>query len=156
VWVANYGDGTLSRIDPRRNKSIGRPIRIGRTAAGVAVGAGAVWATDYEQGRLWRIDRTITEPLAEPAEEGDQADEPQAVVGTPIDIGHGAQAVAVGEGAVWVLNTLDSAVWRIDPSTNRPTGDPIPVDGDAVAPAVGAGAVWVASFNARTVTRIDP
>lgn len=46
----------------------------------------------------------------------------------PIRSGSGADAVVTGDGAVWVANTLDSTVTRIDPATDMvvtviPVGD---------------------------------
>ena len=44
VWVANSGDGTVSRIDPSTN-SVVATIRVGNSPLGIAVGAGYVWVT---------------------------------------------------------------------------------------------------------------
>jgi YVTN family beta-propeller protein len=47
IWVANSGDGTVSRIDPGTNSVTGT-IRIGHRPLGVAVGDGLVWASVRE------------------------------------------------------------------------------------------------------------
>ena len=69
--------------------------------------------------------------------------------------------IAVGEGAVWALNTEDDIVSRIDPETKRvvktfeSAGRPSDL-------AVGAGAVWVGNGGGRyrnftaSISRIDP
>jgi YVTN family beta-propeller protein len=44
VWVANGGDGTVSRIDPATGRLVAT-IRVGSSPAGIAVGAGYVWVT---------------------------------------------------------------------------------------------------------------
>lgn len=44
VWVANSGDGTVSRIDPRTNHVIAT-IPVGHRPQGIAIAAGAVWVT---------------------------------------------------------------------------------------------------------------
>jgi YVTN family beta-propeller protein len=44
VWVANSGDGTVTRIDPSMNKVVAT-IRIGNVPTGVAVAYGRVWVT---------------------------------------------------------------------------------------------------------------
>ena len=77
------------------------------------------------------------------------------VVTDTIGVGNGPVAVAVGEGAVWVVNRQDANVHRIDPATNQVT-DVVPVARDPSAIAVGAGGVWVTSGSEGAVTRIDP
>jgi YVTN family beta-propeller protein len=42
VWVANAGDGTVSRINTRTGL-VTKTIRVGGRPAGLAVGAGEVW-----------------------------------------------------------------------------------------------------------------
>jgi hypothetical protein len=73
-----------------------------------------------------------------------------------IEVGAGPTEVAVGEGAVWVSNTGEPSVSRIDPLTNEevqeinftaPPGD-LAVGGD--------GEVWVALRDLGVVKRIDP
>jgi virginiamycin B lyase len=71
-----------------------------------------------------------------------------------IPVGDTPTAVEVGEGAVWVLNSNEQTVSRIDPTTRavvRTIGTgPGPSD-----LAVGDGAVWVSS-STRALTKIDP
>ena len=64
-------------------------------------------------------------------------------------------AIAVGAGGVWVADSLDDAVVRIDPNTRAVTTT-IPVGRHPAGIAVGAGSVWVANSGDGTVTRIDP
>ena len=42
VWVANAGNGTVSRIDPETNQVV-RTIAIGHTPAGLTLADGLVW-----------------------------------------------------------------------------------------------------------------
>ena len=72
-----------------------------------------------------------------------------------ITVGDGADAVAVGAGAVWVADRLAGAVVRIDPATNSVTTT-IPVGRSPTGIAVGFGSVWVANSRDGTVSRIDP
>jgi YVTN family beta-propeller protein len=44
VWVANAGDGTVSRIDPETSEVVAT-IDVGPAPAGVAVAHGLVWVT---------------------------------------------------------------------------------------------------------------
>jgi YVTN family beta-propeller protein len=58
-------------------------------------------------------------------------------------------------GAIWVGDEHGSAVYRIDPRTNRvrkvPTGHP-----SASWLATSGNAVWISNTVADTVTRLDP
>ena len=76
--------------DPRRQ----RPL------AGIALGAGSIWATSPQDGQLWRID-------------------PRTRLTRTIDVGVGVEFVAFGAGAVWTGNYVDGVVTRVDPRTNR-------------------------------------
>ena len=78
------------------------------------------------------------------------------VVGPPIKVGDSPSGIAVGAGAVWVANTGDETVTRIDPGRGEPVGRPIRVGEDPSAIAAGHGAVWVANLGDGTVMRIDP
>jgi hypothetical protein len=70
-----------------------------------------------------------------------------------------AAAVAVGEGAVWVL-LEGGTLLRVDPDRQRVTGRVelgAPTGGVAPGPlAVGAGAVWVGTRAATVTARVDP
>ena len=74
---------------------------------------------------------------------------------TPITVGNGPSAIALGAGGVWVANTGDDTVVRIDPSTRAVTTT-FPVGKAPVGVAVGTGSVWVANSGDGTVSRIDP
>jgi branched-chain amino acid transport system substrate-binding protein len=91
--------------------------------AGVAVGAGSVWAAANDEGLVWRIDPQRP-PLLR-----------------TIDVGKGVSFVAFGEGAVWTGNYVDGTVARIDPGTNNVTARASV--GAPQALAAGAGAAWV-------------
>jgi hypothetical protein len=74
-----------------------------------------------------------------------------------------AVAVAVGEGAVWVL-LEQGTLLRVDPDRHRVTGRlELGATDDEGAPwertgplAVGAGAVWVGNGQGTVTTRVDP
>ena len=57
-------------------------------------------------------------------------------------VGRGASGIAAGEGALWVVNTLDGTVSRVDPVRRRVVAT-IDVGGLPRGIAVGGGAVWV-------------
>lgn len=70
-----------------------------------------------------------------------------------VEVGSGPVAMVFGHDSIWVTNSEDETVSRIDPETREveaTIGVPSPVD-----LAVGADAIWVASGIAGTVSRID-
>ena len=122
VWVA-LDDGRLVLVD-RRKHTVERVLELGRSAAGVAVGAGAVWVADDEDG-------TVIRALSRPF---------QFVVRIPV--GRDPGGLAFGAGSVWVANRRDGTVSRIDPRTNRVTAT-ISLGRRPEEVVVAAGLVWV-------------
>jgi len=122
VWVV--GDGPyVVRIDPKTNRA-GEPIDVGATGlAGIATGAGSVWASAPDEGVVWRI-------------------EPDGLTRT-IAVGRGVVALAFGEGALWAANFADGTIARIDPATNEVTRPLIRMPGNVQGIAAGAGSAWV-------------
>jgi YVTN family beta-propeller protein len=133
VWIAP-SSGVLTRLDPVTGRAV-QHVDPNTAPTAVALGAGAVWATDSDADNVTRVD-------------------PAGLV-SAIAVGHGPSGIAVGAGGVWVADSLDDAIVRIDPSTRAPTAM-IPVGRSPTGVAVGAGSVWVANSGDGTVTRIDP
>jgi ABC-type transport system substrate-binding protein/DNA-binding SARP family transcriptional activator len=69
-------------------------------------------------------------------------------------VGRGPGAVVAGGGSIWVANTLEGTVTRIDRESDQSVT--IPVRGAPVALAFGAGSLWVADGEARSVAQVDP
>src|SRR5829696_3093746 len=65
-----------------------------------------------------------------------------------------AAAVAVGEGAVWVL-LGQGTLLRVDPDRHQVTGR-LELGAPSGPLAVGAGAVWVGNGQATVTARVDP
>jgi YVTN family beta-propeller protein len=104
VWVGNWHDNSVSRIDPTTNRVVGSPIQIGFHAGNIAVGADGVWVTsDYrEQGDAAPEDVVVIhiDPQA------NRVVETIAVGGHPID-------VAATEDAIWVSVANPGTILRI-------------------------------------------
>ena len=128
---------SVSRIDPATS-TVQQTISVGNGPEGIAVGAGSSGSRTPRRHGL--ADR--------PAEE-------RRPGGRTIPVGNGPKGVAYGLGGVWVANSVDRTVVRIDPLTGA-KGRPIPVDAGADAIAVGDGAVWVTSESAGVLSRVDP
>jgi peptide/nickel transport system substrate-binding protein len=75
-------------------------------------------------------------------------------IGDAVAVGQRPTALAAGFGSVWVTNSTDDSVTRIDRRTM--SAAPIPVGASPSGIAVGAGSVWVANSGDATVSRVDP
>ena len=146
VWVTNWWDDTLTRINPVTNAVLAtRTLTLPGNAGPEAItsGGGSLWVTTTEEaadetplaGALLRVDPATGATLA------------------TIAIGRGAYDVVYGHAAVWVPNLYDGTVLRIDPLTNQVVAT-ISVLG-ASSVTFDANAVWVVSVLGN-VTRIDP
>jgi virginiamycin B lyase len=162
AWVANAGEGTVSKIDLRSHRQVakivvGSPVNlvgcettsIHQTPHGdfrirscdlpkaVAVSTGALWAGQGDTKSLVRIDPVTDKVVA------------------TIPIGIEAWYIAASDTAVWATDWRTNTVVRVDPATNGLVATipnlPAGTTGIAIAP----GAVWVASSRAGTLTKID-
>jgi len=178
LWVANQGDGTVSRIDLATDRVVAT-VPVGDAADVVATGPDAVWVGGWSRragNTVSRVDpltnRVVaTVPLAsEPyglAVTGDAVWATELVAGTVTRIDPSANRVvatirtggrpvhvAADERSVWVAYPLDTLVRRIDPLTNTVAGTVRVAQPQGVA--IGFGSVWVPSQRAREVLRFDP
>ena len=81
-------------------------------------------------------------------------DSERAELTSQTPVGNGPTAVTVGLGSVWVANSVDGTVSRIDPDRDeRPV---IRVRGTPGGIAAGEGAVWVTDATGRTLSQISP
>lgn len=123
VWFVDADRSAVTRIDPRTNR-VGQTIPVGANVLlGIAVGAGSVWATGENEGLVWRIDpgpHPVTRSIDTGAGvsfitfgdamvwaanyvDGNVAriDPHTNTVAAKVRIG-ASQAIAAGEGSVWV------------------------------------------------------
>jgi YVTN family beta-propeller protein len=143
VWVLNFRDATLSRIDPATGE-VTATRAVGGTPTGLAFGADAVWVTTGFGQASGDVGSVV------------QFDAQQATIETTIPVGNGVSGIAFGEGAVWAVDRNRELVVRIDPNSPGAVPDEIPVGRGPQAVAVGAGGVWVTSILDNTLLRIDP
>jgi DNA-binding beta-propeller fold protein YncE len=149
VWVLSRGPRpcspaepcTVSRIDPGSNRLVGTPTRLPAGGWDLAVGAGSVWATQFD-GRLIRIDARTGRIRAR-------------ISARPIFFG---SVVTFGGGFVWTGNDDErnhtGSVSKIDPATNHVVGNLTGL-GSPQSIAFGQGAVWVAD-HAGWLVKINP
>jgi YVTN family beta-propeller protein len=123
VWVANSGDATVYRYNPKTyEQGPVRTVSVGRQPSGLAVGQDAVWVASAGDDAITRIDSTAYSTVTI-----EVADEPVAV--------------AVAPDAVWVASR-SGVVSRIDPETNAVVAT-IDVGSAPSGIAAGLGYVWV-------------
>ena len=103
VWVTNYGDGTVSRIDPGTNQ-VTATISVGGNPVGVVAGFGSIWVANELDGKVARIDPVTNQ------------------VAATVQTREYAEGVAIGAGSVWVTANYgtagqpDGVISRIDRS----------------------------------------
>jgi YVTN family beta-propeller protein len=138
VWVANSGSDTVSRIDPRTN-SEEEEIKVGRRPTGVRVGEGSVWVSNTEDGTVSRI--------------GLKSHEVEQV----ITVGNEPAGIAIEPEvqAVFVVNSGDNSLTRIDARTGEVDGPPIEVGPQPRGIVADFGSVWVTNSGDRTVFRVS-
>ena len=133
VWTAD------SRIDLDTDELFGTvpSLATGQTylVQGLSVGDEGVW-TILQDGSLVRRD---------PAD--------GRVIDT-VRLAGGATAVATGEGGVWVVDGLNSEIYRLDPKRDRTVWHG-KLPGNLTSITVGEGYVWVLDRVAGQVTPID-
>src|SRR4029453_10478186 len=178
-WVANAGQGTVSRIDPATTAVTGT-TPVGRNPVRLAAGFGSVWVANKTSHTISRLDArtgrlqaTIPVPnhyfsptqltLAADAvwikDEAllwrlDPATNTMTDRSGDWEIGGG---LAVVDGVLWLSGgrrTGAGQIVRADPSTSRVV-DRFPTGGDG-AIAVGGKSIWLAGINTQTLYPHDP
>ena len=135
--------GARGEGEPRRGR-LGVLLAVGMLLAGVAIVAAIVVGTRGSSGGGVVV-RPNSVALIDP--------ETNSVV-DDIPVGNSPSSVAVGAGAVWVLNGDDRTVSRVDLATRSVRT--IAIGGNPTDLTVGNGALWVVNGFATTVLRVDP
>jgi ABC-type transport system substrate-binding protein/DNA-binding SARP family transcriptional activator len=179
LWVANLDDQSVTRVDVPSHQVV-RDVPIGGAPTALAATSNAVWATD-NTGHLSEIDpaynrvtstrqlvasasyNRATSPLlaaygsiwiVDPDGHISRVDPDSARQVGSVDVGNDPSAIAAGAGSVWVTNSADGTVTRIDPITLLATT--IPVGHGPAAVAVNARGVWIANAGDNALVRVDP
>jgi peptide/nickel transport system substrate-binding protein len=140
VWVSDT-TGQISRIDPEYN----RPVPTRQLPAGSLLPRGTAWPMQAASGSIWIVDPDGYVGQFAPGS-GRQTGS--------VDVGNEPSAVAAGAGSLWVANSADGTVTRIDPAILGATTIPVGHGPDAVA--VNAAGVWVANAGDNALVRINP
>ena len=182
LWVANYDQRQVVRVEPDADPTARISVRASPTA--VVAAQDAVWVAGRTQsggGLVARIDTGANQvvgqtiPLRHPptglaitpdgqtvwvATAADKAvhriDTAADGVVKQIDLPEAPDQAAYGDGAVWVTSTKGNAVMRIDANTSKVKTPPIRVGNGPSGIDFGGDRVWVANSQDGTVSTIDP
>jgi YVTN family beta-propeller protein len=181
VWVANLDDNSISEID-RSSREVLSTTAPRFSIGGLAADSAGLWLSDLHAAAAVRLDptfrsviRKISIATSAPFMQADgpvalgagsvwignghasiiRIDEATGAVRARIEVGNNPDGIAVGLGAVWVIDRDDGTLVRIDPATNAVTAT-VPIGQEPAGIAVGAGAVWVANTGEDKVVRVDP
>jgi streptogramin lyase len=164
VWVYNLADRTVSEVDSRTNDVV-QTTRVSTVPNEVGPGTGPALAADSDGA--WVIGRAGNASVLTRILSDGRGKHEHRLQGEP-------EAIAVGEGAVWILAHDDRSdvIIRIDAqtgTTTRRTQLPDGLVGANVTAAerrassgpldgltVGGGFVWAGSNDAGTLYRLDP
>jgi YVTN family beta-propeller protein len=135
VWVANSIDRSVTRVRAPRSTDT---VPVGPGPIGVAAAGDIIWVANGDGSSVSRVSRST---LAE--------------VGGRIQAGNGLTAIAYGANALWLANSVDGTLWKIDPATGRKTLE-VKVGPALRGLAVTNEAVWVTSETAGTLISVDP
>jgi DNA-binding SARP family transcriptional activator/streptogramin lyase len=159
---------TVIQVDPQSGEQ--RATGSGATALAWAETSGDLWASNFGEGTLTRLDAStravekvkVLGPYAAAAHilvdgetvwvgdwEHPRVERLHAVgprtprlVELPVrDSGTGVWQIAAGEGCIWATTPADGTLWRIDPKTNKAKRIPIPYP--PIGVSANEGDVWV-------------
>jgi len=150
VWVSNYYNGMLSRVDPATNSILSS------LPAGAATENVAPERLIYAEGSLWiavvEYDTPGTTITGVSVRRIDLA---TGLPAATIKVGTDISDLAASPGAIWVSSFKDGTVSRIDTSTNQVVAT-VTIAAGVQGLAFGEGSVWAANENSGAVLRIDP
>jgi DNA-binding beta-propeller fold protein YncE len=148
LWILNQITGKLRRLSLGVGRGISNPVDISPGPLGLPGHAQVL--TTGESG-VWAAVRTIRAGIPDRIERVRPNDLPLNVIKT-ISLPEGAESLAVGYGAAWVVNNQQDTVTRIDLVTGAQTF--VPVGHNPRSIALGGGWVWVTNRGPGTVSAI--
>lgn len=143
MWVTRR-DGRLVEVDRASRRVLGPPIKYGAGAAEVTTGFGAIWINgtaedkdDPANGTLIRIDPCTRDSRT-------------------ATVGRIANTVRAGFGSLWLTDSEDDEVRRVDPHTMKVRSIGTGELADPQDIAIARDYVWVTDYYKKRVARIDP
>jgi YVTN family beta-propeller protein len=174
VWVTSESDGTVRRVNPRKNR-VSAKIKAGSQPNGVVYAFGAIWVGDLGGGRVLKIEVRRNKVVARyPVPQADwitpsadalwvsgesnevvRLDPATGAITAHIPVGHNPLASAWIAGELWVPNIDDGTISVIDPATNA-VRTTFPAGTGTLAVTETAGDAWVSASNDGEIWRIRP
>jgi DNA-binding SARP family transcriptional activator/streptogramin lyase len=135
VWVGNFSDSTVTRVDLRS----GQAATVGTPAAPtkVVLGGGSVWVASRFSPTIIRLDAR------------------DARIQATVNLEWPADGIAYGDGALWAVSEEAGTLIRVDPGDLRATVVRSGLSGPS-AVAVADGQVWIAAAFSRRLVRYRP
>lgn len=150
LWVTEYEQGNLVRIDPATGRVVAR-VHVGPHASRVVVQEGFAWVLDDLASKIVPVD-VVTNRVVKDILLGQSEDlRPTDLAGSA-----GSLWVTLASKFRTVRMPITGELLRFDTATSTLTVAPLGGVADGVA--VGGGAVWVASslLTQTSIFRIDP
>src|ERR1051326_6365969 len=163
VWVANSGEGTVGKIDPRTNRQIAK-VKVGDPTGLVGCESGSIHQTPHGDFRIRNCDLPKAVAFASGtvwAGKGDTKDlvridpKSERIVAT-VPIGIEAWYIYPTDLGIWVSDWRTDTIVRVDPATNRVVATIPNLPFGPTGMALSPDALWVADSRAGLVTRINP
>ncbi|MEO6820987.1 MAG: YncE family protein [Candidatus Nanopelagicales bacterium] len=137
LWVANFGAGTVSRVDPQAHRVVATVPVVGGPISVAGVGT-SVWVADYQQGEVSRIDAVTNRVTA------------------TVAVGPSPVSIVPVAGVLWVFNQGNATATIIDPRTTKATAT-IPTGAHAGFVTLAGNHLWIPDFmGAHQVVELDP
>jgi DNA-binding beta-propeller fold protein YncE len=163
VWVVNHGGRSVARIEPE-TRQVTATIALDHNPQRIAVGEDAIWVTFWGGGGMEVVRYPDGSSSYHQLGSVARIDlETEAVTGT-VTLGRGSDAIGLGEGAVWIVNSDEASLARVHPATLEVVATIDLGDPEMTRP-VGLGegfeSIWVLNVSNRfpgqsSLLRIDP
>ncbi len=124
LWAVEALDDTVTQMDSKSGRILGSlEIDLQAPSAGVEA-ADALWVTDRAAGLVWRINAAAH------------------LAARTIEVGRGPTAIAAGGGFIWIANTLDGTISKLDPTRDEVVATQ-GLDGYPIALGWSQNRLWV-------------
>jgi hypothetical protein len=136
IWVADFAEDVVRRVDPKQGKVVGEPIAVGHQPVDIEATAGSIWVADQGSGTVMQLDPRSGRRR-----------------GRAIDVGGDPLQLARAGGHIWVL-TGEGELRAVDPRSGSEVGRPFAVISNAAGLVGADNALFVGDRN--RIVRLQP